>query len=229
MNDQANEALSGAAVALLLLIVVIGPLLFDILTAEPEPPAKIHIALPEFSISKPDVSYAFEVEANREQAYKAMWQVKKIKEHMSTVMLPTVTMQKTNLGKYYITGYTSWELGGSVATASGVPCHRAASYEDSFFNPTTCAIDPALHDFGDLFYIEKFGCFIAQDTGSAVLGKHLDLYYGLTYEDNQEALTITGYYTVYSIEFIYGEVSATDYDIQKKVADKVIGWKIAGT
>ena len=229
MRDQTHEVLSGAAVALLLLIVVIGPYIYDAATAEPAPLKPYHMTLPEFNIGKPDVSYAFEVEANREQAYKAMWQVKKIKEHMSTVLLPTVEMKKVNLGKYYITGYTSWELNGSVQTASGVPCHKASSYEDSFFNPTTCAIDPALHDFGDLFFIEQFGCFIAQDTGSAVLGKHLDLYYGLTYEDNQEALTITGYYTVYSIEFIYGEVPATDYDIQKKVADKVIGWKIAGT
>lgn len=180
----------------------------------------------QVSIPLPNTEYAFKVKENYKNAEKAIWQVNKIQEHIDTVMLPTVELKKTNLGKYYITGYTAWELGGSTATASGATCHKASSYEDSFFNPTTCAIDPSLHNFSDLFYIEQFGCFIAEDTGSAIIGKHLDLYYGTTYEDNQEALKITGYYTVYAIEFVYGEVPATNYDIQGQVADKVIGWKL---
>ena len=184
---------------------------------------KIHI---RFEYTLPDPSYAFMCAENKEIAHEKLEGLVDIKEEMKSVTLPTVEMKLTDLGKYYITGYTAWELGGSTATASGATCHKAASYQDSFYNPTTCAIDPAIHDFGDLFYIEKFGCFIAEDTGSAVKQKHLDLYYGTTYEDNQEALTITGYYTVYAVEFVYGEVPACNYDISGMVADKVIGWKL---
>ena len=229
MNEDRKETFAAVVVVAFIIITVLGPIVYDAKSQEQEEVqvAKYHLHLPEFNITKPDISLALEVEENREKAYKAMWQVNKIKERMSTVMLPTVEIKKTNLGKYYITGYTSVECGGSTMTASGATCHKASSYEDSFFNPTTCAIDPALHDFSDLFYLEEFGCFIAEDTGSAVKGKHLDLYFW----DNEYnyALSITGYYTVYSIEFIYGEVPATNYDIQKKVSDKVIGWKVKGS
>lgn len=115
----------------------------------------------QVSIPLPNTEYAFKVKENYKNAEKAIWQVNKIQEHIDTVMLPTVELKKTNLGKYYITGYTAWELGGSTATASGATCHKASSYEDSFFNPTTCAIDPSLHNFSDLFYIEQFA-FIHQ-------------------------------------------------------------------
>lgn len=227
MNDQTHEVLSGVAVALFLIITIIGPYIYDAAMAEPEPIKPIHISVPEPHLTVPDVSFAFEVEANREKAAKVLEEAIKRKAIMDTVMLPTVEVKKTNLGTYYITGYTSVECGGSTMTASGSTCHKAASYEDSFYNPTTCAIDPALHDFGDFFFIEGFGCYVAEDTGSAVKGKHLDLYF---WDDEYGyALSITGYYTVYSIEFIYGEVPATNYDIHKLVADKVIGWKIAGT
>ena len=125
-------------------------------------------------------------------------------------------MQLTSLGTYYVTGYTSWELGGSVQTASGATCHKAASIEDSFFNPTTCAADVwgGYHDFGDILYLEDFGYFVVEDTGSAVKKKHIDLYYGLTYEENQEALTITGYYEVFSVDYVYGTTPASTYDVR---------------
>ena len=84
------------------------------------------------------------------------------------------------------------------------------------------------HDFGDTVFIEDFGCFVVEDTGSAVLGKHIDLYYGLTYEDNQEALTITGYYEVFSVEFVYGTVPASNYDIKEMVASESIYDYISG-
>lgn len=196
---------------------------------EETPPQKLHMRFPTITYTPYDPTPVFEIKANYEKAEKVLKEHKSIQAVMDTVMLPMVEMKLTDLGKYYVTGYTSWELGGSVATASGATCHKAASYEDSFFNPTTCAADVwgGYHDFGDTLFIEQFGCFVVEDTGSAVLGKHIDLYYGLTYEDNQDALKITGYYTVYSVEFIYGEVPATNYDIQGQVADLVIGWKLS--
>ena len=154
-------------------------------------------------------------------------EAREIKTKIDTVEFPKVTTKLTSLGTYYITGYTSVECGGSTTTASGTTCHKAASVADSINNPTTCAIDPALHDFGDVFYLESFGYFIAEDTGSAVKGKHLDLYF---WDDEYGyALSITGYYTVYAVEYIEGTYQPGDYDIRKQVADKVIGWKIKGT
>lgn len=177
-----------------------------------KPIVQIHISIPV-----PNVEYCFMCSENRVKAKSVMDKVTDIQDRIDTLEFPTVDVVLTSLGTYYITGYTSWELNGSVQTASGAICHKADSIEDSLNNPTTCAIDPSLHDFGDVFYLESFGYFIAEDTGSAILGKHIDLYYGLTYEDNQEALTITGYYEVFSVEYEYGSVQASKYDISELV------------
>lgn len=224
MKNKA-EILIMAFVALIGTI-AIGATITEELNKEPEHAQLLKIEFPHYELPTVNMDLLFEVKANYEKAKSVLDNYDSLQAAFDTVMLPTVEMELTSLGTYYITGYTSWELGGSVATASGATCHKAASYEDSFYNPTTCAIDPVLHGFGDLFYIEKFGCFVAEDTGSAVKQKHLDLYYGLTYEDNQAALAITGYYEVFSVEFIYGEVPATNYDIKDQVADLVIGWKL---
>lgn len=180
-----------------------------------KPIVQIHISIPV-----PNAEYCFMCSENRIKAKSVMDNVTGIQDRIDTLEFPTVDVVLTSLGTYYITGYTSWELNGSVQTASGAICHKAASIEDSLNNPTTCAIDPSLHGFGDVFYLESFGYFIAEDTGSAILGKHIDLYYGLTYEDNQEALTITGYYEVFSVEYEYGSVQASKYDISELV------WKV---
>ena len=109
-------------------------------------------------------------------------------------------------------------------TASGATVYYAPD-ELRLTNPTTCAIDPAIHDFGDLFYIEEFDrVYIAQDTGSAVKSKHIDLY--LPDSMYNYALSITGYYTVYSVEYVDTTFKPADYDIREAVALKVTGWKI---
>lgn len=111
----------------------------------------------------------------------------------------TVTIiNKESLGWYFITSYCPAECGGSWQTASGETCHRA-DWEDRLYEPTTCAIDRSIHSFGDLFYIEEFDrVFIAEDTGSAVLGKHLDLFY----KDYDDVLSFpTGWYEVFSVSY----------------------------
>ena len=102
------------------------------------------------------------------------------------------------LGKYYITAYSPQET-GSWITASGIKLHRA-TYENRYTEPTTCAVDPKLHKIGKngvKFYIEAFDrVFIAQDTGSAVKGKHLDL----AYTDLKSVKSFpTGKYQVYRV------------------------------
>lgn len=107
-------------------------------------------------------------------------------------------MRKESLGSYFITSYCPAECGGSWQTASGATCHRA-EYENRYTEPTTCAIDRKIHSFGDLFYIEEFDrVFVAEDTGSAVKNKHLDLFY-IDYSD--VVSFPTGYYEVYSVYY----------------------------
>lgn len=180
-----------------------------------KPIVQIHISIP-----MPDAEYCFMCSENRKAAKKVIDAGLSIKEHIDSLELPTKTIVLTSLGSYYITGYTSIECGGSTTTASGTTCHKAASYEDSLVNPTTCAIDPKLHDFGDVFYLEEFGYFIAEDTGSAVLSKHLDLFYGTTMTDYYDALEITGYYEVFAVEYEYGTVKASQYDVIQIIKDK---------
>lgn len=102
------------------------------------------------------------------------------------------------LGKYYITAYSPQET-GSWITASGIKLHRA-SFENRYTEPTTCAVDPKLHKIGKngvKFYIAEFDrVFIAQDTGSAVKGRHLDL----AYTDLKSVKSFpTGKYQVYRV------------------------------
>ena len=171
-----------------------------------------------------DPTAVFELKANHDAVGVILENLGDIFETIDSVELPTTQMLLTSLGKYYITGYTSIECGGSTMTASGATVYYAPD-ELRLTDPTTCAIDPAIHDFGDLFYIEEFDrVYIAQDTGSAVKSKHLDLY--LPDEMYNYALSITGYYTVYSVEYVDTTFKPADYDIRDAVAVKVCGWKI---
>ena len=102
------------------------------------------------------------------------------------------------LGKYYVTAYSPQET-GSWITASGIKLHRA-NFENRYTEPTTCAVDPKLHKIGKngvKFYIAEFDrVFIAQDTGSAVKGRHLDL----AYTDLKSVKSFpTGKYQVYRV------------------------------
>lgn len=114
-------------------------------------------------------------------------------------------MHKESLGSYFITSYCPSECGYNGnnyptgwRTASGAICHRS-DFEYRYSDPTTCAIDRKIHSFGDLFYIEEFDrVFVAEDTGSAVKNKHLDLFY----TDYSDVVSFpTGYYTVYSVYY----------------------------
>lgn len=223
MNDRLQSGVSGVAVFLVLIIVVAGSFICEgNYSQEPQETPKnanmsvlLGVTRLSYNLEAPDASIAFEIKANREQARKALDGAGAIFEKIDKVTFPTFEMVLTSLGNYYVTGYTSIECGGSTTTASGATCHRA-SYEYRLTEPTTCAIDPALHDFGDLFYIPAFDrVFIAEDTGSAVKGKHLDLYYWDS--EYSEALAITGYYEVFAVEYEYGTVEASKYNITELV------------
>lgn len=168
-------------------------------------------------IPLPNAEFCFQCAENRAIAKTLIDGNFALKERIDSLEFPTVDVVLTSLGTYYITGYTSLECGGSVMTASGATVHKDDS---SMTNPTTCAIDPALHDFGDLFYLENFGYYIAEDTGSAVRGKHLDLYFHDGEYDY--ALSITGYYEVFSVEYVYGTTTAGECDVRKIMAQEML-------
>lgn len=131
-------------------------------------------------------------------------------ERMSDSEVTVTIINKESLGWYFITAYNPWECGyveysdgtdnfpRGWTTASGTICHRA-DWEDRLTDPTTCAVDPSLHSIwgNAFFYIEEFDrVFVAEDTGSGVKGKHLDLFY-----DEDISGFPTGYYEVYAVEY----------------------------
>lgn len=205
----------------ILFLVCISPFVFG-QDKDKEPPRPAHLAVPTFSYTPPDVDWVFVVKANYEKAEGVLAEYQTIQDTIDTLEFPTVDVVLTSLGNYYITGYTSIECGGSTITASGATVHKADS---SITNPTTCAIDPALHDFGDIFYLEEFGYYVAEDTGSAVKGKHLDLYF---HDDEYNyALSITGKYEVFAVEYVYGTELASKYSIKELVALENLGFIFA--
>lgn len=104
--------------------------------------------------------------------------IAKHEELMDAVNAVPVTISVLKpIGSYFITAYCTcskccWPSTGM--TASGTTCH----YEDNPWVPTTCAIDRSIHHFGDTFYLKSEGrMYVAEDTGSAVKGKHIDIYF----------------------------------------------------
>ena len=115
------------------------------------------------------------------------------------------TIEYYYLGRYFVTAYSHEET-GSVMTASGAICH----YSDSNFEPTTAAIDRRYHRFGDYIAVD-FGdyrkVYVCEDTGSAVLGLHIDCYV-LDLESVYD--WDTGYYPTYSVEFIEHQATGNE-------------------
>ena len=133
--------------------------------------------------------------------------------YLDEIPITTVRLELEPLGYYYITAYSPQET-GSWHTASGIELHRA-DYEHRYTEPTTCAVDRRLHSIGsegDLFYLPDFDrVYRAEDTGSAVVGKHLDL--GFTDLESVWGFP-TGYYYTYRVTAIIETTEqAGKYDI----------------
>lgn len=47
----------------------------------------------------------------------------------------------------------------------------------SFVHPGTIAVDPNVIPLGSSVYIEDLGYFTAEDTGSGVIGNHVDVWF----------------------------------------------------
>ena len=84
------------------------------------------------------------------------------------------TIEYDYIGIFYITAYSDMET-YCRETASGEEVH----YSDSNFEPTTCAIDRSIFPFYTLIAVgdgDDRKVYITEDTGSAVIGRHVDVY-----------------------------------------------------
>ena len=180
MNTNSNEdyskifnTLKWLSIAGIFFIALSIPALFGT-TAEAEEvrvlqKSKIH---PEINITTPDVSYAFEVKANVDNAKEVIDNVLSIKETLDSVDPDIYT--KKYVGEFYITMYAATvEQCGSTSgiTASGRKCTE---------DPTchTVAVDPSVIPLGTYLMIEGYEgiIFRADDTGSAINGYDIDIY-----------------------------------------------------
>ena len=82
-----------------------------------------------------------------------------------TGYLPPIGARILWAGSARITMYTCVELGGCAPTASGI-----------WPQPGVVAVDPRVIPLGSKVWIEGLGTFLAADTGSLVIGDHLDVF-----------------------------------------------------
>lgn len=128
---------------------------------------------PKIVIEFPDVSYAFELKANRDTAKSHIDSVQHIYDYIDSVE-PELAPKTTYVGEFYITMYAATvEQCGSTSgiTASGRKCT-----EDPLCH--TVAVDPSVIPLGSYLIIEGYDgiIFRADDTGSAINGYDIDIY-----------------------------------------------------
>lgn len=115
------------------------------------------------------------------------------------------TIETDYIGRYFVTAYSDEET-YSRETASGVEVH----YSEDNFEPTTAAIDPKYHRFGELLMIEG-KVYICEDTGGNVKGAWVDCFV----ETMEEVWSWnTGYKSVYSVEFVTNKLENRERQVQ---------------
>ena len=164
---------NGMAVATVIgvgFIVASLPFVFD----EPEEElASLKYHKPDIDILVPDVSFAFEVEQNREQARRVLDGLESIKATIDTVE-PECLPPLEYVGEFYITMYaaTVEQCGNDLGiTASG----RKVTDDPTCH---TVAVDPKVIPLGSYLIIEGYEgiIFRADDTGSAINGYDIDIF-----------------------------------------------------
>ena len=138
---------------------------------------------------------------------------------MEQVQLEVVDIHYESLGYYYITAYCDCEkccYPSTGMTASGTYTHYA-DYENRYSEPTTCAIDRRYHRFGEHIYVpSEDRIYVTEDTGSAVKGNHIDIYF-----PNHSTVQYYGshYEEVYSVSYTKHLERANNYDIHRYLLD----------
>ena len=172
-SEMYERIINGMAIATLFgvgFIVTALPMIFD----EPEEElVKLNYHKPDVDILVPDVSFAFEVEQNREQARSVLDGLEGIQNFIDTVE-PECLPPLEYVGEFYITMYaaTTEQCGNSLGiTASG----RKVTDDPTCH---TVAVDPKVIPLGSYLIIEGYEgiIFRADDTGSAINGYDIDIF-----------------------------------------------------
>lgn len=121
------------------------------------------------------------------------------------------------IGIYFVTAYSSAELGGSTATASGEECE----WHEEWYIPTTAAIDPKLHKFGEILMIEG-KLYRCADTGADIKNRWIDCYV----PDMESVWNWnTGYKEVFSVRYEQHIISAREGRlIHEWINDCLLSW-----
>lgn len=169
-----ERIINGMAVATVIgvgFIVATLPIVFD----EPQETEllKMKYSKPDIQVKVPDVSFAFEVEQNREKARSVLDGLENIKETIDTVE-PECLPPLEYVGEFYITMYaaTVEQCGNNLGiTASG----RKVTDDPTCH---TVAVDPKVIPLGSYLIIEGYEgiIFRADDTGSAINGYDIDIF-----------------------------------------------------
>lgn len=104
-------------------------------------------------------------------------QAEAIRDYLFTMPMTITIPHYEYLGEYFITAYSDEET-WSRMTASGEEVH----YHDEWYVPSSCAIDRRYHSFYEVLLVgdpedpDNRRTYISEDTGSAVLGHHIDCF-----------------------------------------------------
>ena len=115
------------------------------------------------------------------------------------------TLEYDYIGIFYITAYSDMET-FCRETASGEEVH----YSESNFEPTTCAIDRSLFSFYEIIAVgdgEDRKVYITEDTGSAVIGRHVDVYRETLVEVQNFP---TSYQPVYYVRYVDHKITTKE-------------------
>lgn len=140
---------------------------------------KMKYSKPDVQVKTPDVSFAFEVEKNREQARSILDALENIQSYIDSVE-PEILPPLEYVGEFYITMYaaTVEQCGNDLGiTASG----RKVTDDPTCH---TVAVDPSVIPLGSYLIIEGYDgiIFRADDTGSAINGYDIDIFTTDEYE-----------------------------------------------
>jgi 3D (Asp-Asp-Asp) domain-containing protein len=168
-----ERIINGMAIATLFgigFIVTALPMVFD----EPEEElVKLNYHKPDVKVETPDVSFAFEVEKNREQARSVLDGLEGIQNFIDTVE-PECLPPLEYVGAFYITMYAA--TAEQCGSADGITASGRKVTDD----PTchTVAVDPKVIPLGSYLIIEGYEGIIcrADDTGSAINGYDIDIF-----------------------------------------------------
>lgn len=141
--------------------------------------------------SAPRVTHEPSIRVKR-QPNPAIVEEAELRNEWQSVEITYRTIHTEYLGRYFLTAYSDEET-YSRETASGIEVH----YSEDPFEPTTAAIDPRYHRFGELLMIDG-KIYVCEDTGANVKGLWVDCFVETMEEVHSWE---TRYDSVYSVSY----------------------------